>query len=129
VLVGAVIGFVGLAGVAVLMAKNGGLAFGWRAWRNLGAFLRDPARRGQRRAFFVFLGVAAVGAASMFGGVMIGDAKERGACRDACAELGYEDGRVRGDPHVERPADAARMCWCRDGDRWSEEPAGPPAPR
>ena len=59
----------------------------------------------------------ALGAVLCFAGVLVSDAGERSVCRSLCAEQGFGDGLMRGNPHVEHPGETPRQCWCFNGTR------------
>jgi len=126
-MVGFGIALVGFIGAFAVMARHGGMAFGFQAWRNMGRFLRDPPTKGSRRFFFASLALVGLGFALTLGGVLIVDAQQRSVCREQCEAAGFEDGLVRGDPHAERPGDTPRLCWCRNGEQWADRPVAEPS--
>jgi hypothetical protein len=127
-MIGFGIALVGFIGVFAIMARHGGMAFGFEAWKRMGRFLRDPATKGPRRLFFAFAAVLGLGFALMLAGVLIVDGRQRSACRKQCESAGFEDGLVRGDPHAERPGETERLCWCRNGEQWADRPIAAPSP-
>ncbi len=108
--------------VFAVMARHGGMAFGFAAWRNMGAMMRDPEARGSRRLLWTGIAVGVLGGLVTCGSIAAGDAKKHQACRGACEAAGFENGRVRGDPYGRPGPRTVYSCWCRRGGEWSTEP-------
>ena len=52
--------------------------------------------------------------------MLVGDHEANQPCVQACRDAGWEDGRLRGNPHQARFDEYA--CWCQRGKKWSAKP-------
>ena len=123
--VGAALFFAGGIVALVVLGRVGGMAFGMKAFHNLGRFLSDPGQRGTQIVFFVALGVAFLGVAFCFAGVVAGDRARNAPCVKACKDAGYDTGVFRVSPHLSTAQGGSlrKQCWCRKGqNEWSPEP-------
>ena len=90
-------------------------------WREARA---DPYRAVQlQRATVSFVGGMIIGIMGLFP-MIIQDEIANVPCRQACADAGWSDGRLRPSPHLsqeERGLDTP-ACWCVRDQEWSPEP-------
>ena len=124
-----IVGF-GLINVAfwpmfIAIARRGGLHSSFESMGLALQAFRAPSGTLETLALWGGPPVLAVGVLLTFAGVMTMDAGESKSCRAACAERGFANGRMRGNPHVARPQDTKRQCWCYNGsgssETWAED--------
>jgi hypothetical protein len=114
-----------------VLGRTGGLAFGGRALRNIGALLRSK-KRGAKALFWLALSMVVLGGLVTCSAIMAGDASRNKRCRAACKKAGHQSGRFRVNPHVPvREAKKKRLpyrCWCQSegGGSWSAKPVPVP---
>ena len=124
-----IIGFIvlniGFWPMFAVLASRGALGSSMASMSRAIAAFRTPA--GGLETLLLWGGplVIALGAVLTLAGVAAGDAGQRSSCRDICKEKGFEDGLMRGNPHVKRPGETPRQCWCHNGSgrdtRWAKK--------
>ena len=111
--------------VFIAIGRRKGLGSSGASMRRGWAALSQPAPGLETITLRVGPIAIILGALLCFGGVFLGDVASGSSCRSACEVAGYDGGRLRGSPHVERSETTPRACWCYKGrgkaQTWSPE--------
>ncbi len=98
-----------------MLARRNGLGSSMASMGRAAEAFRAPASMLERLVLWGGPVLVLLGSILCFIGVVASDADTRSACRALCSEQGFADGRMRGNPHVERPGETPRQCWCFHG--------------
>lgn len=101
--------------VFIMLAMRGGLGSSFASMGKAAEAFRAPSSGLERLVLWGGPPLIVLGVVVCFAGVLVSDSGERSACRAICAEQGFADGLMRGSPHVERPGETPRQCWCFSG--------------
>jgi hypothetical protein len=111
-IIGAVLTICGGLLLFVMLARAGGMAFGFAAFTNLGNFLTSTEHRVGRRVFAIALVTTMLGVLLTFMSILGSDARRNNECTALCQEDGWES----------PSKGAVYSCWCQSEDDWSPEP-------
>ena len=130
-LVGFALMNLGFWSLFIVMAKNRGLGSTRASMRRAKETFRAPQTRFEKLSVRWGPVMFGIGVLCSFSGIAFQDHAVNRVCKQACNTRGFDSGLTRGSPHVPRPQETPRQCWCHNGrgssKTWASDPVGDPA--